>query len=209
MLFEQPVHTVRRAALLIGGQRENQIAVRQISFPFQADEIGNQDGIAFLHVFCAAAVEVAVFLDEFERIGGPVRSERFDDIKVPDEKDGLTFSGPTKTRDEIFLPFVRPGDLDIAFGEASVAQTFGHRFGGGCHVANGVGGIDLNELLENVMRQLLCLILTLTWSSGRTARDQTKRQDPAYLSLHLRSYGTSDHEKGSCPPGDAGRAASA
>ncbi len=85
MFPEQPVHTVGRAALFIGGQRENQIAVRQIAFLFQADEIGNQDGVAFLHVFRAAAVEIAVFFDEFEWIGGPIRSERFDDVQMPDE----------------------------------------------------------------------------------------------------------------------------
>src|SRR5216683_6223106 len=168
---EQPVHAIEGAALLIGGQRENQIAVRLIAFLFQADEIGDQDGIAFLHVFRAPAVEVAVFLDEFEGIGGPVRSERFDDIQVPDEKDRFAFSGSAKTRDKVLLPFIGAGYLDIALGETSVAQTLGHRFGGGRHVANGVGGVDLDELLKDVVRQLIRLILTLRSSSWSTARD--------------------------------------
>src|SRR6266436_1267728 len=174
MLREQPVHAVERAALLIGGQSENQIAVRYVSFLFQADEIRDQDGIAFLHVLGAATVEVTVFLDEFEGIGGPVRAEGFDDVEVPDEKDGFAFSGSVKTRDEIFLAFVRPGYFDIARGEASLAQTSGHRFRGGGYIAYRIGGIDLNKLFENVVRQLLRLILSLSTPRGSTARDQTK-----------------------------------
>jgi hypothetical protein len=66
-----------------------------------------------------------------------------------------------KTRDEIFLPIIGSRNLDIALGEACVTQTFGHGFRGGRHVANGIGGVDLNELLEDVVRQLLRLIRTL------------------------------------------------
>src|SRR5882762_3917903 len=150
MFPEQPVHAVEGAALLIGGQRENEIAIRQIAFFFQADEIGDQDGIAFLHIFRATAVELAVFLDEFEGIRGPVRPERFDDVQVPDKQDGLAFSGSAKTRDEILFPFVRPGYSYVGLGEAPVEQTLGHRFGSSGDVANGVGGVDFNELLEYV-----------------------------------------------------------
>src|SRR5437879_1725079 len=118
MLPEQPVDAVERAALFISGQSENQIAIRDIAFFFQADEIGHQDGIAFLHVLGAAAVKVTVFLDEFEGIGSPIRTESFDDVQVANEKDGLAFSGSAKTRDEIFLAFVWSGHFDIALGEA-------------------------------------------------------------------------------------------
>src|SRR5713226_8996575 len=171
MFPEQPVHAVEGAALLVGGQRENEVAIRQISFFFQADEIGDQDGVAFLHIFRAAAVEVAVFLDEFEGIGGPVRPERFDDVQVPDKQDGLAFSGSAKTRDEILLAPIGPGYMNVVFGKASVEQTPGHRFGSSGDVANGVGGVDLNELLENFARELLGLILTLSSSRGRTNCD--------------------------------------
>src|SRR5207302_8465610 len=154
--------------------RQNRIAVTQISLQSQAHAIGNQDVVALLQVFRAAAVEVAVFLDEFEGIGAPVRSERLDDIKMPDEEYVLAFSGSAKTRHEVVFAFARPGYLDIPRLEAPVAQTLGHRFGGGGHVANGVGGVDLNELLENVVRQLLDLLLTFGVSTRCPARDQAK-----------------------------------
>src|SRR5439155_6756270 len=184
MLVEQPIHTVGRAALFVGSQRENQIAVRQIPFLFQADEIGDQDGVAFLHVFGTAAVEVAVLLNEFEGIGGPVRTERFHDVEVPDEKNGLAFSGAAKTSDEIFLAFVGTGYFNVVVGETSVAQAFGHGLGSCRDVANGIGGVDFNKLLENIARQLLRLIRNLGSAAGRVNCEQTKRQDPACSSLH-------------------------
>src|SRR6266705_2163744 len=36
MLVQQPVNSVERATLLIGGQRKNQVAVRQIAFFFHS-----------------------------------------------------------------------------------------------------------------------------------------------------------------------------
>src|SRR6266702_1291404 len=117
MLVQQPVNSVERATLLIGGQRKNQVAVRQIAFFFQADEIGNENGVAVLHVLGSAAVKVAVFLDEFEGIGGPVLAVRFDDVKVPDEQDGLAISSSAQTNDEILLPLVGTGDMDVLLSE--------------------------------------------------------------------------------------------
>src|SRR6266851_7359852 len=187
MLVQQPVNSVERATLLIGGQRKNQVAVRQIAFFFQADEIGNENGVAVLHVLGSAAVKVAVFLDEFEWIGGPILAVRFDDVKVPDEQDGLAISGSVKANDEILLPLVGTGDMDVPLSETRFEQTASHRFGGGGHIADGVRHIDLNELLENVARQLLCLIRTLRSSPERAARDQTEGQNPACSFPHLLS----------------------
>src|SRR5947209_13121188 len=187
MLVQQPVNSVERATLLIGGQRKNQVAVRQIAFFFQADEIGNENGIAVLHVLGSAAVKVAVFFDEFEWIGGPILAVRFDDVQVPDEQDGLAISGSVKANDEVLLPLVGTGDVEVLLSETRFEQTAGQRFGGGRHIADGVRRIDLNELLENIARQLLCLIRTLRSSPERAARDQTERQNPACPSPHLLS----------------------
>ncbi len=112
---------------------------------------------------------------------------RFDDVKVPDKQDGLAISGSVKTNDEILLPLVGAGDMDVLLSETRFEQTASHRFGGGRHIADGVRRINLNELLENVVCQLLCLIRTLRSSPERAARDQTERQNPACPSPHLLS----------------------
>src|SRR6266704_4788395 len=187
MLVQQPVNSVERATLLIGGQRKDQVAVRQIAFFFQADEIGSENGVAVLHVLGSAAVKVAVFFDEFEWIGGPILAVRFDDVQVPDEQDGLAISGSVKTNDEILLSLVGTGDMEVLLSETCFEQTASQRFGGGRHIADGVRRIDLNELLENVARKLLCVIRTLRSSLERAARDQTERQNPACPSPHLLS----------------------
>src|SRR5260370_42417287 len=110
-----------------------------------------------------------------------------------------------KTRNEIFLTFVRPGYPDIALGETSVAQTPGHRFGSRCDVANGVGGVDLDELLGDVVGQLLRLILTFSSASGEAACDQTNRHDPAYRGLPLHSSDRTITRTAFSPLGRRGR----
>jgi len=77
--------------------------------------------------------------------------------------------------------------MDVLLSETRFEQTASQRFGGGGYIADGVRRIDLNELLENVTRQLLCLIRTLRSSLERAARDQTERQNPACPSPHLLS----------------------
>ena len=93
MLLEQPIDAVEVAAFFIGGEREDQIAVRATdpSF-FRRMKFVDQDGVAVLHVLGAAAVEVAVLFDEFEWIGGPVLAESFDDIQVAEEQDGFALA---------------------------------------------------------------------------------------------------------------------
>ena len=87
--FQEPVDAVVVAAFFVGGEGEDQVAVGSEIFFFQADEIGDQDGVAFFHVLGAAAVEVAVFFDELKGVGGPVGAEGFHDIEVADEEQGL------------------------------------------------------------------------------------------------------------------------
>src|SRR5260370_10642915 len=47
-----------------------------------------------------------VFLNEFERIRGPVRPEGFDDVEVTNEKDWLAFTSSAKAGDEILLALI-------------------------------------------------------------------------------------------------------
>src|SRR5437870_11696475 len=42
VLFQQPVHAVRRASFFVGGLSESQIAVRQIAFLLQADGLRDE-----------------------------------------------------------------------------------------------------------------------------------------------------------------------
>ena len=67
VIFEEPVDAVGFAAFFVGGEGEDEVAVGDEAFALQADEGGDDDGVVVLHVLGAAAVEVAVLLDEAGR----------------------------------------------------------------------------------------------------------------------------------------------
>ena len=113
MIFHEPIDAVEIAAFFIGGEREDQIAVGLVVLFLHANEVGDEDGVAFLHVVGAAPVEVAVFFDELKGIGGPVFAARLDDVEMADEEDWFALAGAVDARDEIFLAVVGAGDDDV------------------------------------------------------------------------------------------------
>src|SRR5216683_4512946 len=88
-VLEEPVDAVGLAALLVGGEGEDEVAVGDEALTLEADEVGDEDGVAVFHVLGAAAVEVAVLLDELEGVGGPLGLWCFDYVEVADDEDGL------------------------------------------------------------------------------------------------------------------------
>ena len=61
----------------------------------------------------------------------------------------------------IAFALIRAEHLDVARGKTGVEQALGHRVGGNGGAANRIGGIDFNELLENVVRELLGAVVHL------------------------------------------------
>ena len=118
VIFDEPIDPVEIAAFFVGGERENQIAVGLVVLFLHANELGDEDGVAFLHVVGAATVEVAVLFDELKRIGGPVFAAGFDDVEMSDEEDRFALAGAMDARDKIFLAVVGAGDDDVVAGEA-------------------------------------------------------------------------------------------
>src|SRR5579872_7199453 len=127
MIFDEPIDAVEIAAFLIGGERENQVAVGLVVLFFHANEVGDKDGVAFLHVVCAATVEVAGLFNKLKRVSGPVFAARFDNVEMADEEDRLALAGAVDAGYEIFLAVVGAGDDDVIAGEAGVAQASGDR----------------------------------------------------------------------------------
>ena len=152
---DEPGNAVIGAALLGGGEGEDDVAVTVVALAFQADEGGHKVGIAVFHVLGAASVEEAVFLNELEWIGGPVFAACFNHIEVSNEQQRLVFPGSVQAYNEILLPIVRAADKDVFFRVAGIAETLCHALGSSCHIANRVCGVDLNQLLEHIMRILL------------------------------------------------------
>ena len=60
-----------------------------------------------------------------------------------------------------------PADEDVALGEAGRAESPRHRLGGDGVVADAVDGVDLDQLLEDLARELLVRLLIGGRLSGR------------------------------------------
>lgn len=56
--------------------------------------------------------------------------------------------------DEVLLSVVWAADEEVGFRESSVAEPLRHTFRGRRHVANRICSVDLDQLLEDVMRDL-------------------------------------------------------
>ena len=114
----------------------------------------DHDGVAVFHVLRAAAVEVAVLLDELKGIGRPVFAARFDHVEMPDQQHRLVLAAAVQAHDEVLLAVVRAQDLDVALGKSGVAKALRHGFRRGGHAADRVRRVDFDQLLENVVGEL-------------------------------------------------------
>ena len=152
VVLDQPVDAVRFAALLIGREREDDVAIGVEAFPVQAEEGFDQDGVGLLHVLGAAAVVVAVFGYELEGIGGPVVAACFNHIQVADEEDRLLAAGAVITHDKILLAIIGAEQLHVRGGKAGVKKSLLHGFRRVGDAADGIGGVDFDELAKDVHR---------------------------------------------------------
>src|ERR1700675_5201641 len=82
MFLEEPFHAIEVAAFLVGGEGENQTAIMEVAFFFEANKSGEQQSVASFHIVGATAVEESVFFDELEGVSGPVFATSFHDIQV-------------------------------------------------------------------------------------------------------------------------------
>src|SRR5579864_3440376 len=139
MVLDEPCDAVRLAAFFVGGEGEDDVAIRLVAFLLHPNHGGHQNRVAVLYVLRTTAVEVAVLLEEFKRVDGPIFAPRFDYIEMADDKNRFARAGTVKPDDEISFSGIRAAEEDVALGVACVAQAFGHRFGRDGGVADGIG----------------------------------------------------------------------
>ncbi len=161
MILQEPFHAVRSAALLVGGQREDDVAIRREPLPLQSNEIGDHDGIARLHVLRPAPIIIAVLLDELKRIGGPVLAPRFDHVEVADDENRPQRLAPQRrirlaaiAGDQVALPLIGPDHGDVGRRESGIEQSLRHRLRRHGGASDRIRGVDLDQLLEDVVRHL-------------------------------------------------------
>ena len=74
---------------------------------------------------------------------------------------GLRAAGSVQARHQVALAVVRAEHLHVARGKAGVEQALGHGFGRDGGAAHRIGGVDFDELLENVVGKLLYVACSL------------------------------------------------
>src|SRR5258708_34498986 len=75
---------------------------------------------------------------------------------MPNKKDGLTLPATTQAHDQVAFVGYWTEYFEVSFRKSGFAKARSHRFGRGGHVSFGcVGGIDLDQLFQNVARELL------------------------------------------------------
>ena len=177
MVLQKPVDAVRRAAFLVGGERENNVTVGYIPLFLEADQSNRHDGIPALHILRAAAIVEAVFFDELEWIGCPIFAMRLDNIEMTDQQDGFLRAAPVEAYDQIFLAIIGTENVKVALDKSRIAETLSHGLGGDGYAAYGVGGIDLNQLLEDVVRELFCGIVNLRLRRPSENQEKQKKEE--------------------------------
>ena len=94
----------------------------------QAQKGGDERGVGVLHVLRAAAVVVAVLLDELKRIGVPVGAQSLDHVDVA-EKEHRLFSGLAcrmNANDEILLAWIGAEQVHVFGREAGIEKALLH-----------------------------------------------------------------------------------
>ena len=179
MLFQEPVDAIEISAFLIGGQSQDQVAVRLVAFAFQAKKTHHQDRVALLHVAGPASVEVAILLDKLEWVGGPVFAPRFHDVQVPDEKHRRAPPHAVQTDNQVFLAGVWSRNDYVRLWKTRSAKTLRHGLRSSSHIADRVRGVDFNQLLKNGARLAIDLHAVL-------AMPQRSHKQCAHQRCHAR-----------------------
>ena len=149
----KPGDAVCVARLLVGREGENNVARGPESFLPQAYQRCEHDRIAVLHVRGAAAVIKAILLDEMEWVRAPVLTTGFDHIEMSHEKHRPSLARAVKPQYQVLLSWIIANDGDITVRKASGAQSLRDGFRGRGDAANGLGRVDLHELLVYVERE--------------------------------------------------------
>src|SRR5690348_9426367 len=154
MLRDEPLNAAAQR-LLVPRENHDEISRRLEAGALEADEVGDEDGVAHLVVRGPAAVEVAVLLEKGERIDRPIRPARRDDVHVREDDDRLPAGpGSPVARHEVAVLRVGADEhLDVRSRESGGQEPSGHGAGRARRVAERIGRIDLDELAEDVARQ--------------------------------------------------------
>ena len=103
---------------------------------------------------------------------------------MPDQQDRLVLPGSVQADDYILLAIVWSTDVNVFIRKAGRTKSLRHGLRCGGHITDRIRGVDLNQLLENVMGQLLSGVVNLgvrIWN-----KHHGEKQQPNLVQVFLR-----------------------
>ena len=179
MILDEPIDAVELSALLIRRQRQDQVAVERHAFALEPNHVGDEMRGHRLVVGGATPVEVAVLLEEGERIDRPVFALGLDDIEVGEQEDGPPLAAALEPRDQIAFAWVRPENPHVAVGKAGRLQASRHGLRCLGDIAGGrVRGVDLDQFFVDLTGQRVVRRgLRLRACAGTRKNDEQREGD--------------------------------
>ena len=187
MVLEQPVHAVERAAtLLVGGQRDDDVAVRHVALRLVLKQDGDPHRGLRLVITRSTAIEIAVLLREQEWIDAPVLALGLHDVRVGDQQQRLARARAMIPDDEVRLPGVGAIHMDVRVRKPGRLEARSGRKGNRRGGARRESRRDLDELL--VDRASKCLL------GGWSRRDLRRQRAGHEHGEHQRDQRRASHE---------------
>ena len=188
MVLRQPLRPIEgMRGFLAAGERELDAALGVIAARLEARQHIHPDGIHGLHVGDTASVEIAVLLDEGERIARPVRPLGLDHVQMAEQEHGLGFRrGAVQHRHQAAFPGMlgHREQGDIGIGKARRLQVRRHALGRERAAAHGERGIGLHQLfvegeeshLVGAQRRQRRLVGAGAAREGRSSEQQQRQE---------------------------------
>ena len=142
------------AGLFVAAERDDQVARRHEALALQAQERGRESGDALLVVERAAAEEVAVLLDQRERIALPFLRLRGDDVHVGEQQDRFAAATVAAIAHDQRGGLADRQDVDVLLGETRRPEAFGQILRHRRHLAEAFGSAERDDLLKDLARLL-------------------------------------------------------
>lgn len=160
MIGDQPACAIAAPTFLVGGERDDDVAVGNLPLLLQLDDVRDPDsGLRFV-VRRAASVEVPVAFGKLEwlEIGRPVRLERFDHVEMRKQQQWLRpvrAAAAGLAEHDVVLVGPYAAQENVAIRESGVPEPLGHRLRRGGCPHRVCRRVRLYEFLIGVARQLL------------------------------------------------------
>src|SRR5580658_2640573 len=97
---------------------------------------------------------------------------------MTNQQQRLVLSRSVEPHDQILFAIIGTENPKVGLGESRITKALRHRLGSRRHAAHGIGGVNLDQLLEDVVREFAGGVVDLRLRRGNEKRDaQEKRTE--------------------------------